>query len=360
VKLVMLTQQIDRSASTQGFAHDWVTTLAGKIDFLLVIANEVGDHNLPTNVKLISLGKERGASFFHKLFRLWRFTGEHLKKHSFDGVFVHQIEHYGLAVWPITRWNQVPLVQFKAHQGVPVTLRLAGYLFDHFVTSSEGGLELKTNDKSVIGQGIDTDRFAPTETRREHDLFEILTVGRISPVKDYQTLIRATEILVEQNRPIKVEVNIVGEPGTKQQEQYQDNLKEWVNRLGLQDVISLLPPVPNSRVHEFYQKADLFVNLSHTGSLDKAVLEAMACGCPVITSNWAYREILPDAIENEVMIPPEDEQTLARRIEEIYRWNREKRQEFGKRLREIVVREHGLDRFMDNLVNVFKQVQEKR
>ena len=45
---------------------------------------------------------------------------------------------------------------------------------------------------------------------------------------------------------------------------------------------------------EFYQSGDLFVNLSDTGSLDKAVLEAMACGLKILTSNEAFKSVLKE------------------------------------------------------------------
>jgi glycosyltransferase involved in cell wall biosynthesis len=41
-----------------------------------------------------------------------------------------------------------------------------------------------------------------------------------------------------------------------------------------------------------YETASLHVNVSDTGSMDKTVLEALACGCPVVTSNIAFFDLL--------------------------------------------------------------------
>ena len=43
-----------------------------------------------------------------------------------------------------------------------------------------------------------------------------------------------------------------------------------------------------------YDTAALALNVSETNSMDKAVLEALATGCPVLSSNPAFRELLAD------------------------------------------------------------------
>lgn len=50
------------------------------------------------------------------------------------------------------------------------------------------------------------------------------------------------------------------------------------------DSVYLVGAVANRNIIPFLQEADLFVNTSHTGSLDKAIVEAMACGLPILTS----------------------------------------------------------------------------
>src|SRR3989338_2848671 len=51
-------------------------------------------------------------------------------------------------------------------------------------------------------------------------------------------------------------------------------------------------PIPYPRIQDFYHSGDIFINLSETGSVDKAMLEAMSCGLLALTSNEAFRDIL--------------------------------------------------------------------
>lgn len=361
MKLVMFTQTLDRNASVQGFAHEWVRVLGERLDRLFVIANEVGCYDLPESIEVYDLGARDGVGRSRKIYRLNKYLHGITGDHRLDGAFVHQIEHYGLAGWLQLWWQNVPIVQFKAHKGVPVTLWMASYLFDHFVTSSEGGLELRTDRKRVIGQGIDTNRFRPRERNGEDGPFTLTTVGRISPVKDYETLLDASHRYLDRSSGEDFRVRIVGGPGTSEQKTYLRELKETTRDLGIDRVVEFVPPVSNEEIVEEYRSCDLFVNLSRTGSLDKAVLEAMACECPIVTSNWAYREVLPEPLRESCMIEPGDVEGLVEKID-FFRRKRGTKDEtdLTRQLREIVVEEHNLERFMDRLVEVFRALQGSR
>lgn len=354
MKLMMTTQCLDRNHPIQGFVHRWCEVLGERVDRLHVVANEVRPHDLPESVTVHSLGKEDGAGRFRKGLRLLKATREVLTTSGVDGVFVHQIELYGLLIWPLVRLHGVPVLQFKAHKGVPWTLRAANGLFDGFVTSSKGGLQLPEDRKLVIGQGIDTERFAPDGSGRDPERFRVLSVGRISPVKDYETLLRAFERLVEDRGLSTARLTIVGGPGTPQQQGYLEDLRSMARRRGLGDRVEFVPPVPNREVPDLYREADVFVNLSRTGSLDKAVLEAMASGVPVVTSNWAFEAVFPGPLRERLMVEPGDDEAVSGALLEVSRWDADTRRDITHRLRRIVVEDHNLQRFMERLVDVFE------
>lgn len=361
MNLIMFTQKLDREASVQGFAHEWIARLSDHLEQLFVITNELGDYHLPDSVTVRSLRAEDNVSRPTKVLLLWSALREFYRKAEIHGAFVHQIELYGLVALPQLKLHGTPIVQFKAHKGVPLTLKLASYVFDGFVTSSEDGLELRTPRKWVIGQGINTDRFRPGEGEGTSGEFRISSIGRISPVKDYETLFYALqEYRGRGPDDDSVNVRLVGGPGTPEQRQYKAKLVSLVEELGIEDWVEFVPPKPNEAIPEEYRRADLFVNLSHTGSLDKAVLEAMACECPVVTSNWAYREVFPESIKQKCLIEPGDVETLADRIEYFrdIKGSGEDR-ELREALREIVVSEHNLDRFLERLVDVFRKLQSR-
>jgi hypothetical protein len=66
-----------------------------------------------------------------------------------------------------------------------------------------------------------------------------------------------------------------------------------IKELKLDNFVGFTGAIPQEEIINFYQNSDLFINLSSTGSLDKAILEAMSCGSNVLTSNEAFKGILP-------------------------------------------------------------------
>ena len=93
---------------------------------------------------------------------------------------------------------------------------------------------------------------------------------------------------------------------------YFEKLKEKIQEKKLDDIIKFVGPISNKYIGEFYQNGDLFINLSDTGSLDKAILEAMACGLKILTSNEAFKNILPE--ENFTKNEPKE---VAEKIENL-------------------------------------------
>jgi glycosyltransferase involved in cell wall biosynthesis len=63
---------------------------------------------------------------------------------------------------------------------------------------------------------------------------------------------------------------------------------------------------------DYYRRASLFINLSTTGSLDKAVLEALACECPVITTNEAFRDLGDDVYTDKQKVEQLSELVISR------------------------------------------------
>jgi len=63
-----------------------------------------------------------------------------------------------------------------------------------------------------------------------------------------------------------------------------------IRKNSLESRINLVGDISQSDLPQFYNKARVFINLSLTGSLDKAVLEAMSVNLPVYTSNEAFLE----------------------------------------------------------------------
>ena len=95
----------------------------------------------------------------------------------------------------------------------------------------------------------------------------------------------------------------------------------------------------------YYQSHDIFIHLSKTGSVDKVLLEAMACGIKVLSSNDSSRSFLP----KELIFNENDPTQLAEKIE-----ISGKKQNTAD-LRDYVIHNHNLDNLINKISNIIRQ-----
>jgi glycosyltransferase involved in cell wall biosynthesis len=108
-------------------------------------------------------------------------------------------------------------------------------------------------------------------------------------------------------------------------------------------------PVAPGQVPSTYRAADVAVNVSETDSVDKAALEAMACGLPVVVTNRALAPIVGVA-DARCVAPPGDAGALAARLAWLAAASQAERSALGERLRAVVMRDHSLHRLTERLV----------
>ncbi|MHA1712709.1 MAG: glycosyltransferase family 4 protein [Candidatus Ranarchaeia archaeon] len=355
LRVLMITQKVDLDDDILGFTHTWVNKLAEKMESLYVLALAVGRHSLRDNVELFSMGKERGNSRLERLVNFNRVVARLVLTRKVDLLFIHMCPRYAILAAPYAKLMRVPMVMWYAHGNVNPELRIAHSLVDRVVTSTREGFRLKSDKVSIVGQGIDTDKFKPLDVHKEDNTKVILSVGRISPIKDYETLIKAADILIKEKGFRNLKFLIVGGIGTGSQKGYFETLQRIVADHGLGDYIEFTGPVPHCDIVAYYQNCDLFVNLSHTGSLDKAVLEAMACGKVPITCNEAFEDILGDYTDR-LMFEKGNAGDFAGKILDVIEMSADSRLVLGRALRDIVVQEHSVEGLINKLAGVFREL----
>jgi D-inositol-3-phosphate glycosyltransferase len=98
---------------------------------------------------------------------------------------------------------------------------------------------------------------------------------------------------------------------------YVQSLKMLAQSNGLEHQVTFTPKVADQEVRDFYAACDAFLFPNDQQTWGLAVLEAMACGCPVLVSRGAgVHEVLTDRVD-AILFPPRDPETLAGRIEEL-------------------------------------------
>ncbi len=132
----------------------------------------------------------------------------------------------------------------------------------------------------------------------------ILGVGRLTAQKHFQLLIRAVA-RVRRQRPVRLLILGEGEERTA--------LEALVHELGLDECVSLPGFVDNPFAH--MRQANLFVLSSIWEGLPTVLIEALACGCPVVSTDCPSgpMEIL-DGGTYGALVPMRDEEALANTI----------------------------------------------
>lgn len=355
LRVLMVTQAVDLDHPILGFTHAWVNALARRVEELHVVTLEAGRHRLADNVILHAYGPP--AAPHSRLGRFWfydRCFAQLILGGRIDVVFVHMIPRWVILAAPYARLRQASVVLWYAHGAVSRQLRLAHRLADRVVTSSPESYPLQDEDKAVVlGQGIDTTYFRPA-VRQPDGTFRVLSVGRLSPVKQHELLIEAARILVQERGMDDLQVRIVGGPARHGDRAYAQRLHQLISFYNLEAHTALAGPLPYGQVAQEYQTCDLFVNFSRTGSLDKTALEAMACGVPVITSNPAFRSLFPMELRSLLLRPDFDVCLLVQLVEHLSGLSPDERRGIGLRLRQEVETNHALEHMVEKMVSVFR------
>lgn len=352
MKLLILTQKIDINDDVLGFMHGWIAEFAKQCEKVTVVCLQKGECELPENVKVLPLGKESGRSRFKYLKRFYKYIWQERK--NYDCIFAHMNPEYVVLGGWLWKLLNKKIGLWYAHGHVPFDLRIAEKFSNIIFTSTKSGCRLDSDKIKVVGQGIDTCRFQISDLRfqKNKNIFKIVTVGRISPIKDYETLIKAVKLLRRNKLFSRLQVDIIGAPAMLEDEKYLAELKKIAINKKLDNIINFVGSAPNNKIIGYLQKADLFVNMGKTGSLDKAILEAMACGLPILTCNESLLEIL-GGYKEKLMYLKNDFKDLAEKIDMINNMSAEEKKRIGKNLRIIVEKKHNLSGLIKKIISFY-------
>jgi glycosyltransferase involved in cell wall biosynthesis len=295
VKLLFLTQVLDREDGILGFVPRWVEGLARECERVRVVALAVGrDLGLPGNVDAVEIGREG------RVRRFLRYHGalRNALDEGFDTVLAHMVPRYALLAAPWARRKRAGLFLWYTHKAVDERLVRAERLVRKVFTASPESLRIETPKKVVTGHGIDVVHFAPApagsgaEASARADRrarIELLAAGRLTPAKDPRTVVDALALLVERGHDVRL--TWAGGGLASGDDAFGEGVQQRVAELELAGRVRWLGHVPYPRMPELYRSADVLVNSSHTGSVDKVVLEAMACGVAPLSCNESFDAI---------------------------------------------------------------------
>lgn len=236
--------------------------------------------------------------------------GWHFHRAKVDVVHTHNTKPLLYAA-PAARLMRVPALihtrhgqSYQASGRVTTGFRLACHLAHRVVCVSEDSARLSAREgiqrKSLgtIWNGIDVDRFDYLGPRAKGPA---LMVGRLTAVKDVETLVRATKLAVQVDPTFRLEIAGDGP--------CLPALKRLTSELGLMDHIRFLGEVRD--IPALLARASLFVLSSLSEGVSLALLEAMARGLPVVATRVGGNPEVVVEGETGLLVPARSEVELA-------------------------------------------------
>lgn len=219
-------------------------------------------------------------------------------------------------------------------------------------------LKPATVNSRVIPHGVDLSIFHPTSKSRvrqelqiSKDAFVLLFVAAGSReslsqknlYKDYATIHAALEIVSKQMTGREVVFLALG--GSVNEE----------SRIG-DTIIKFLPYVSDTaEIAKYYQAADVYLHAAYAETFGIVIVEALACGVPVIaTGVGGISELIKDGV-NGFLVNMLDAQLMSVRILELLN-NDELRSSMGEQASLVAKKKWGLDRMVESYLSYYQEI----
>lgn len=221
---------------------------------------------------------------------------------------------------------------------VPNSHSQAKFIDDHFP-------ELSSKVK-VITNFVDTEKFKPSdEPIPPHEETRMVCVGRLMPQKNLPRFIEAVGRIVAAGYKLHVDWF-----GQDLNDTYSAECHKAIKDNHLEQ--SFVFHAPSSNIQEEYQKADVFCLPSLYEGFPNVLCEAMSCGKPVLCSRVCDNPNIAHEEENGLLFNPLDVDNMAATIERYLKLPQEKKDDMGKKSREIAVELFSKEKFISNYCEI--------
>ena len=345
MRLLIITQKVDQNDDVLGFFHGWIAEFAKHCEQVTVVALGVGEYHLPKNVRVFSLGKERGVSRIGYIINFYRLIWRERK--TYDTVFVHMNQEYVLLGGLLWKLLGKKIAMWRNHYAGSFLTRIAMTISDKLFCTSKYSFTAQSKKTTLMPVGIDTELFKKDDhVVKKPD--SVLFLARIAPAKKPDLIIEALHIL--QNKDVLFSADFYGN-ALPQDIPYLNALKEKVKEHFLSDRIAFKQGIPNTQTPSVYGAHTVFINTSPSGMYDKTIFEAMACGSLILTSNLN----LKGQIDDRFLFTEDDANDLAQKLKALLNLDANTQATYGKELRTYVSLHHSLSALGKKLTDILSK-----
>ena len=334
-----------------------------RLDFEFVSlagGGEPADELRAMGVRVTDLGLTTDVPSVSTMRMLYRhFADERAAGRAFDVVHTHNTLPSFVAAWPARRAGVGAVVNTQHGRGAGdnwqsrVKFLLANRATDAVVGVSEdarrlcaGQDPLAAHKTSRIWNSVDTSRF---QYRGPADDLHAVSVARLSPEKDFATLLRAVSLV--RDRQPQLRLTLVGDGGER------PVLESLTDELDLRSCVTFLGE--RRDIPEQLATAGFFVSSSRTEGISLTLLEAMGVGLPIVTTDVGGNpEVVVDG-ETGMIVPPQEPSALADAIDAMCK-RRETWAAMGRAGRDRVVTEFEIGRMVRQYEELYRRLLARR
>lgn len=204
----------------------------------------------------------------------------------------------------------------------------------------------------AVQNGVDIDRIDRVIGNNQKHIrngnFTIATTGRLVEIKNFPSVLRAFQLCADQASRLA----FIGEGPER------DLIVTKIRESGLGKWIELTGLIPREKVYENLTNADLFISASRGEGLPVAVLEAMACRCPVLLSDIPPHREIADGADYIPLVQPDDVAGFAREIRRFRQMSASERAEIGEKCRNLVEERLSLTVMHKGYEKVYAQIMD--
>lgn len=197
---------------------------------------------------------------------------------------------------------------------------------------------------------VDVKRFTPAEKPQHNDILRIVTVARYNRQKNVLTYLKAVRKVKDMG--LKVHFDWFGDK--KYNAEYYAEIEKEYQQLDITDYLTLHNP--NKKIEEEYHKADIFCLPSLVEGYPNVVVEAMACGLPILCSNVYENPYIVEDGVNGFLFTPKSAEDITNVIKKMVNLSFEERHEMGKRNRLLCLQRNTEEAFLKSYVELIESL----
>lgn len=180
--------------------------------------------------------------------------------------------------------------------------------------------------------------------------FTVVAISRLVDIKNPFSVVRAFQQSTDQaSRLVYIGDGLL-----------RHSLITYTGEVGLGNQIAFTGLIPREKVFGYLLNADLFISASRGEGLPVAVLEAMACSCPVLLSDIPPHQEIADGVDFIPLIPPDDVAGFAREIKKFRDMPVSERTTVGQKCRKLVEERFSLTAMHAGYEEIYTQITDNR